>query len=232
MTIKDVTGIVVTHNTKDLIQRCIESIRKFHPTMRIMIVDGSDVNDPCRHYVKQLSDEFTEVILCDHNIGHGKGMHLALEMCVTPLALVFDSDIEMIESPIELMVSMVEPHTYGVGYVEKTAYDGYEYGCKAHHFSQPHMFMMHPFFHLLQRSEYFKFHPYVHHGAPCYKAALDIHLKGLTDKVYKILPELGHTAGKGWVWDAVPAKWVRHDTAGTRKDRTKKGKSEIEPNWE
>ena len=94
------------------------------------------------------------------------------------------------------------------------------------------MYMLHPFFHLLQISEYYKFAPYVHHGAPCFKAARDIHLKGLTDKIIKRFPGLGHTHGKGFVWSAVPGEWIKHDTAGTRKSRVKRGKQEIEQGWE
>jgi hypothetical protein len=94
------------------------------------------------------------------------------------------------------------------------------------------MWMLHPFCHLLQVSEYYKFAPYTQHGAPCYKAALDIHRRGLSEKVYKVLPGLGHTAGKGWCWEPVTPLYVIHETAGTRRDRVKKGKSEIEGNWD
>ena len=131
-----------------------------------------------------------------------------------------------------MMLDMMENDTYGVGYLEKTAYDGYEYGSKPQHKNQPFMYMLHPFFHLIQVGEYKKFHCYVHHGAPCFKAALDIHKKGLTSKIIKCFPGLGHTHGKGWVWTAVPAEWIKHDTAGTRKDRIKRGKQEIEQGWE
>lgn len=232
MTINDVTGIVVTHNTKELIRRALESIRKYYHRLRIIVIDGSDYNDPCRNYLMGIADELTEVIFCDENIGHGRGMDLGIEICTTPLALIFDSDIEMLRPPIEEMVAMIETETYGVGYFEKTAYDGYEYGAKKEHQGKPFMMMLHPFFHLLQISQYYKYHPYVHHGAPCYKAALDIHLKGMEKKVYKVFPNLGHTSGKGWCWDAIEPVWIRHDTAGTRKARRKNGKPEIEQGWE
>lgn len=228
---KDVTGIVVTHNTVDLFRRAYESVRKFHPTMQIIIIDGSDPQDPCRRYVESLADDYTTVGLCAYNIGHGRGMDNAIRICETKYALIFDSDIEMIRSPLDAMISMMEPDTYGIGYLEKTAYDGYEWGAKPSHKGQPFMMMLHPFFHLLQVSEYFKFAPYVHHGAPCYKAALDIHLKGLTSKIIKVLPGLGHTGGKGWNWKAVEPYWVIHKTAGTRHERVRRGKGEIEQGW-
>lgn len=200
--------------------------------MQLIIIDGSDHNDLCRAYVRTIADEKTTVALCEYNIGHGRGMDMAIRMCKTEFALIFDSDIEFVKSPVAQMLDMMEEDTLGVGYMEKSGLDGYEYGAKPHHKSQPFMYMMHPFFHLLQVSEYFKYYPYVQHGAPCYKQALDVHRRGLTDKVYKRFPGLGHTAGKGWCWEPVPGEWIIHNTAGTRKERVKRGKTEIEGGWD
>jgi len=200
--------------------------------MQIIIIDGSDPDDPCRKYAASLASAVTTVGLAQGNIGHGRGMDAAIRMCKTRFALIFDSDIVMRKSPVQAMLEMMDPDTYAVGYMEKTGLDGYEYGAKPQHKRQDHMWMMHPFFHLLQIQNYFKFHPYVHHGAPCFKAALDIHNQGLTDKVLKRFPGLGHTHGKGWCWTSVPGEWILHDTAGTRKDRVRRGKQEIEQGWE
>ena len=229
---KEITGIVVTHNTKDLIQAAYESMRKFHPDMKIIIVDGSNPEDPCYSYVVSLASEITTVAIAGTNIGHGRGMDAAIKMCQTPYALIFDSDIVMVKSPVEEMLKLMEPDTYGVGYLEKTGFDGYEFGAKPWHKAQGFMMMMHPYFMLLQVSEYFKYYPFVHHGSPCFKAALDIHKAGLSEKILKSFPGLGHTAGKGWCWEPVQGEYIKHDTAGTRKDRVRRGKQEIEQGWE
>jgi glycosyltransferase involved in cell wall biosynthesis len=230
--IKDVTGITVTYNTKQLIQNAYESVRRFHPLMKIIIIDGSDANNECHSYVENLSSDITTVAICTYNIGHGRGMDAGIRMCKTKFALIFDSDIIMVKSPVLHMLAMMEDDTYGVGYLEKTGFDGYEYGAHKHHKQEGFMMMMHPFFHLLQVKNYFNFYPYVHHGAPCFKAALDIHNKGLSEKILKPFPGLGHTAGMGWCWTPVPGEWVIHHTAGTRSDRVRHGKPEIEPGWE
>jgi GT2 family glycosyltransferase len=230
--ITEVTGITVTHNTKELIKNAYESIRKFYPEMLIIIVDGSDPADECRAYVESLTSPYTMLILCQNNIGHGRGMDLALRQVKTKYALVFDSDIVMIKSSVQQMLDMMEPDTYGVGYTEKTDMGGYEWGARPEHAADGFMYMLHPFFHLLQVSEYFKFHPYVHHGAPCFLAARDIHRQGLTDKIIKVLPGLGHTSGKGWCWSPVAPLWVIHNTAGTRNSRRNKGLSETVPDWQ
>jgi hypothetical protein len=229
---KEITFVCVVHNTLELFKNCYESIRKFHPDTLFIIVDGSDINDPCRAYVESLVGPYNMLMLCPSNMGHGRGMDLAISQVKTKYALIFDSDIIMVKSPVQEMIDLMEPDTYGVGYLEKTGLDGYEYGAHANHKNEDFMMMMHPFFHLLQVSEYYKFAPYVQHGAPCYKAALDIHRHGLSSKIYKVFPGLGHTHGQGWCWTAVPGTHIIHDTAGTRKDRVRRGKSEIEGGWD
>jgi len=229
---EDVTGITVCYNSKELIQKAYESVRSFHPEMMIIIVDGSDEWDECRSYVKSLHSEHTTLMLAKGNIGHGRGMDTALRHVRTKYALVFDSDIVMHKSPVEKMLAMIENDTYGVGYLEKTAFDGFEYGAKPHHFQQGYMYMLHPYFMLLQVSEYFKFHKFVHHGAPCFKAAYDIHRRGLTSKIIKEFPGLGHSSGIGWNWKGEPREYIEHHTAGTRNLRRTKGLPEIEQGWE
>jgi len=231
-----ITGITVCQNTKDFMERAYTSVRKFHPNMPIIIIDGSDKKDPCAAYVKSLASPLTTVCSLGCNIGHGKGMCMGIDKARTPYALIFDSDIEMLKSPVDGMMAMVEADTFGVGYTELTASDGFEWGARAdsgevHDKGEP-MKMLHPYFQLLSIANYRKYHPYVHHGSPCYLTALDIHKRGLTDKIIKEFPGLGHSSGKGWVWEGKPREYIRHDTAGTRNARLKKGQGEIEGNWE
>lgn len=229
---KNITGITVSHNTKDLLQRAYESVRRYHPEMMIIIVDGSDRSDPCRKYVESLSGPFTTLMLCQNNIGHGRGMDMAIRQVKTKYALIFDSDIEMLKSPVEQMLAMMEPDTYGVGYIELTGEDGFEYGAHPHHKNEKATRYLHPYFMLLQVSEYYKFPPFCHHGAPCVHTMTAIKRAGLSDKILIEFPGLGHTASSGWNWKGEPREWIRHDTRGTRDVRTKKHLPEIEGNWD
>lgn len=226
-----ITGITVVHNTRELFQRAYESVRKFHPDMPIIIIDGSDAADPCAEYVGGLKSNLTTVIQPGYNIGHGNGMCMGIDHARTPYVLIFDSDIEMLKSPVDAMMGMMEQDTFGVGYGEKTGLDGFEYGAHLHHLNEDWMRMLHPYFQLLNIAAYRKFHPYVHHGAPCYLTALDIHKQGLSNKIIKEFPGLGHSSGKGWVWEGQPREYIRHDPAGTRNARTRRGLGEIEGNW-
>jgi hypothetical protein len=227
-----ITGITVCWNTKDLIERAYNSVRKFHPDMPIVIIDGSNPNDPCAAYVRGLASEITTVISPGYNVGHGRGLCMGIDKAKTRYALIFDSDIEMRKSPIEAMLAMMEDDTFGVGYIEeKTALDGFEWGWPGHDTPGEWMRYLHPMFQLIDVENYRKFHPYVHHGAPCYLTMLDIHKRGLSGKILKQFPGLGHTSGRGLNWTPVPGEHIRHDTRGTCSARAAKRLPEIEGGW-
>lgn len=233
MGVEKITGVTVCSNTKEALELAYNSVRRFHADLKIIIVDGSDRGDPCAAYVKSLVSSLTTVIVPGYNIGHGRGMHVGIANVETPYALIFDSDIEMLKSPVLEMLAMMEEDTYGVGYIEKnTAFDGFEWGAKKEHKGQGMMWYLHPMFQLLSVRRYKEFHPYVHHGAPCYLAMLDIHKRGLSEKILKEFLGLGHSSGKGWHWAGIPREHVRHNTRGTRDVRLKKNLSEIEGPWE
>lgn len=227
-----ITGITVCQNTKELIERAYNSIRKFHPDMPIIIIDGSDVSDPCAAYVRGLASDKTTVVSLGYNIGHGRGMCMGIDQVKTSYALIFDSDIEMLKSPVQAMFEMMEEDTFGVGYIEeKTAFDGFEWGWPGHNNPGEWMPYLHPMFQLIDIRNYRKFHPYVHHGAPCYLTMLDIYKRGLSGKILKQFPGLGHSSGKGLNWVGTPREYIRHDPGSTLKERTGQAPRRIEGGW-
>jgi glycosyltransferase involved in cell wall biosynthesis len=220
-----VTGILVTYNTRDLAKRAYESVRMFHPKMKIIIVDGSNEGNDCYRYIGSLgSNGCTNVIQVKYNIGHGRGMCIGIYYAQTPYVLLFDSDIEMVRSPLKEMLALMEEDTFGVGYIEKTGLDGFQYGVKPGHAAEGWMRYLHPYFQLLQVSVYRKFYPYIHHGAPCFLTMLDIHRKGLSHQILKSFAPLGVNALGG--------EYIRHRVAGTRMYRKSQGQHEIEGTWE
>lgn len=221
---KQITGIVVTSNTKDLIDRAYNSVRKFHPDMKIIIVDGSDEENACYSYVRSLADENTEVVQVGYNIGHGRGMCVGIYYSTTPFVLVFDSDIEMVKSPINQMMSLMEESTFGVGYIEKTNLNGFTLSLQ--HNKQKFMLYLHPFFALIQVNIYKQFAPFCHHGAPCVMTMFDIYNKGLSSSILKSFPGLTSESKKS------EDKYVIHDVSGTRNSRKANNLPEIEGIWE
>lgn len=232
-----ITGLTVTWKYKEVIEKSYTSIRRFHPNMRIMVVDGSDRGMPCYKYLNdvEMDDDHLKVYYMYKNIGHGRGMHYGLSHISTPYALIFDSDIEMVKSPVQGMLDMMEDDTFGAGYIEIVAPDGHDYGILPRHKGQPKVKYLHPYFQLIQIKEYKKYKSYIHHGAPCVSTALDIHKKGLSDKVLKVFPGLGHTSGQGVSWDPVPGEYLKHDVGGfggTGRRRIQENLPHIEGAWE
>lgn len=187
---RDVTGITVCCNTKGLVERAYNSVRRFHPEMPIIIIDGSDSGNPCASYIKSLASDVTIVISLGYNIGHGRGMCMGIDRVKTKYALIFDSDIKILKSPVDQMLKMMEEDTFGIGNVVKTGLDGFSYRKNPQHKEEGWMLYLHPYFQLLNIRNYKKFHPYVHHGAPCYLTMRDIHKKGLSKKILKLFPEV------------------------------------------
>ena len=116
---KDITLIVVAHNTRSLLTVAVESVRKSHPDLQLIIVDGSDELDPCRAYVRSLASPLTTIFTAQGNIGHGRGMDFAIRKCRTKFALIFDSDIKMLKSPIAQMLALMEIDTMALVILKK-----------------------------------------------------------------------------------------------------------------
>ena len=227
------TGLVVSYNTVGLLQRSIESILKFHPDLPLLIVDGSDKNNPCYKYVESLRSEQIRILQPGYNVGHGRGMDMGIKIIHTEYALIFDSDIVMIKSPLSQMLEMMEPDTFGCGWVTEIGIDGYDYGTFQHQEKDGPVKYLHPYFQLINVANYKKFVPYCHHGAPCYKTMIDIRSKGLSDKILKHFSGLtGHTKGCGANWVGTPSEYIQHDFGGTRMSNKAAGKKEIIGTWD
>jgi len=211
----DVTGIVVCHNTKNLIRQAYNSVREFYPHMPIIIVDGSDRNSPCAMYVSDLVVENTTIIHPGRNIGHGRGMHLGITHVKTKYALIFDSDTRLLADCIPAMLEKMEEDTFGVGSVIYVNVGGNATKPRPGKLAIPYL---HPFFHLINIQNYRKYKPYIHHGAPCLSTMYDIYEKGLSNRVLINLPGITGI--------------VYHEGRGTRKRRMAMGKAGIEGAWE
>ena len=227
-----VTGLVVTYNTKELVEKAINSVRRHHPNMRIVIIDGSDLVDPCYRYVERLADDKIRVFHTGYNIGHGRGLCEGIKYVDTPYVLIFDSDIEMVKSPLGGMLEMMEENTWGVGHIEKVDLGGHEYGLRKEEMSKGQMDYLHPYFCLIQMKEYKKYPSFIHHGAPAVNIMLYLHRMCLSGRVIKEFKGLGHTLNSGGTWVEKLNEWVIHRTRGTRDVRVKRRLTEIEGVWE
>lgn len=225
------TGLCVVYNTKELIEVAFNSIRKFHPSLHILIIDNSDAQNPCYKFTDSLRSKTTEVMHTNSNIGHGRGMDLGINKIASEYALIFDSDAEMLKSPLSGMLGMMESDTFGCGWINEIGDDGFDYGTPGRKHTRRIPYL-HPYFQLINVSNYKKYKPYCHHGAPCYQTMIDIYNRGLSERILKSFPGLGHTSGQGINWTGKPSKYVKHDFGGTRMANKKAGKKEIIGKWD
>lgn len=200
--------------------------------MPLLIVDGSDRGSDCWAYAESLRGGFTRVDHVGWNIGHGRGMDYGISRVETQWLLIFDSDVVILESPLVQMLAMTDKETYGVGWVYEVGRDGFDYGTPNRGHTEPIPYL-HPYFMLLSTWQYRRFAPFVHHGAPCYKAMVDIYDRGLSARVLKHFTGLtGHTSGEGINWVGKPSRYVRHDFGGTRSNNKRNGQDEIIGVWQ
>jgi hypothetical protein len=160
---QNITAISVVYNTPELILTAISSIQRFYPDLKFFIVNGSDRDSECTKILNRVVDENISIHHVGHNIGHGKGMHYALQIIETEFALIFDSDIVMKKQGILEAMDLRVIGKYGVGEIVKTNDEG---------INKPdgQISYLHPYFMLLDVDMYFKEPEFVHHGAPCYRA--------------------------------------------------------------
>jgi len=204
-----VTGITVCHNTRILTGKSYQSIRRFYPNMPIIIVDGSDPENSCTPYVQALASDLTTIMRPGYNVGHGLGMNMGINYCRTRYALMFDTDVELLEPCVGDMLAMMKEDTFGVGYVIPTAFGGfgtlYTYPPASTPKNGNWMPYLHPYFQLIDIKNYRKFPPYENQGAPCTPTMLAIYKQGLSWEIIKQFKDMSNGT----------AKFVRHDGGGT-----------------
>ena len=168
-----ISAATVQYNTPELVLRAYQSVRDLHPDMLITIIDGSD-NAPVD------SDRNTIVRKMGYNVGHGPGMHQALLDCETDYLLLFDSDIEMQKPCVDEMLSQMKDDTFAIGEIQMVDKSSYGVEFSEEPYEIP---LVHPYFHIVQVKEYFKYMSYAQSGGPVGLSTLDIFSRGLSERV-------------------------------------------------
>ena len=155
---KSIVGITVCYNTPRLLINSIESIKRFYPELEIIVINLS--NDGY-HYKKI---DRVSMYHMNKNIGHGPGLHFALERVSQKYAICFDSDIIMNSPCLDKMISLIrERDAYAVGKMIRVDNIGHTY--KGDKQSEAIKYI-HPHFMLLDVKKYFLWPKFIHHGAP------------------------------------------------------------------
>jgi hypothetical protein len=126
----------------------------------------------------------------------------------------------------------MDSETYGIGWITTIGNDGFDFGTpdRGHVIPIPYL---HPYFAMINVRQYMKYKPFVHHGAPWFKTAVQLFEMGLSIKLLKPCDALtGHSRGYGINWRAKIPTHIRHDFGGTRAMNKRNGKREIDGKWE
>lgn len=206
-----IIGVVVTYNTFLLFKEMYESLRRWLPELPLVVVDGSDRNNACWRYVRQLNGGLNMCYQLERNIGHGQGMHYGIEHTQADTYLLMDSDIVLTGNPLAQMDALLEEGVYGVGEIYHIGMDG------LHRNPVCNLPYLRPYFMLLSGRQYHQHHRFIHHGSPCVKAMRQIYAEGRSSTALVPFPV---------------TQYVQHGWGGTRKMNVENHKPEIPNLWE
>lgn len=179
--------ISVNYNTPELIDKLLSSIREFYPeNPSVRIIDGSDNKEAHDDIIKVINKyKNIKMDMFGYNIHHGPGMDYGIRSSKQPYLLIFDSDCHMIKAGyLEECFNLWKDELYAIGdisYVNKYGINPKE-NAKKRSNSHPYAYC-HPNALFVKKEMYFKFHPYVKHGAPVISTMIDIHNKGLSNDI-------------------------------------------------
>ncbi len=160
----EITIIIVHFKTLDYTKKALNSIRKFYPPIRIILVNNGD-DEESKSFLTGFAHADVNMLLLTpgKNLHHGPGMHEAIKQVSSEWFLTFDSDCEILKNNLfEDMFQIVDEKTYAVGEILNIN----KYGFFARKGEESFKYV-HPKCGLFNRKIYWKLPPFEKHGAPC-----------------------------------------------------------------
>jgi glycosyltransferase involved in cell wall biosynthesis len=223
----DVTAITVVCNTPEIFDTMYRAFRKFHRQTPLIVIDNSDAK--IQPKIAAYASDITTVYQFVENIGHGRGLNFAIQKVKTKYVLIMDTDTIILKDPVKEMLKLFTPETYGVGCITEVGKDGYDFRAfKSHKVPIPYL---HPFFAMIRVSEFFKHKPFVHHGAPWYKVAVELHEINQSNKIIHFNGLKAFDKAPDGRLIAARTEYVFHDFGSTRRQLKSMGRDEIPQGW-
>jgi GT2 family glycosyltransferase len=208
---KSVTGLTVFYKTPHLVDISIKAFRKYYPDTALIVVNNSPEDDECTTVLRKTLNKWkksTKIIQLDKNYGHGPGLNRGMQYVKTPYVYIFDSDTEIIkEDLLESMLSLMDSHTYGVGFTRLTSRGGSHRDGGV--LSDPEvMTYLHPLACVISMHQYEKFPKFYSGGAPFNKTMSAIKDTGNAEMLIKFFPVI--------LGGRLHANYVKHGGGNTR----------------
>jgi Glycosyl transferase family 2 len=170
-----VTIIIVHYKTLELTKAAFNSLRKFYPEIKIVIVNNGDDSES-EIFLAELNkhDKNLSVLTPGKNLHHGPGMHFAILRISSDWFLTFDSDSELLKGNIiEDMYAKIDSLTYALG--EFIIMNKFGFFAKE---GEESFNYVHPKCALFNRSFYLTLPPFKKHGSPCLANEIGAYEKG------------------------------------------------------
>lgn len=106
---KTVDIIILSYNTRQYTQKCLETIQKFTDlrNVRVCVVDNNSTRDDSKEYLQSL--KWIDLTLSPENLGFSKGCNVYMRNSTADYVLLLNSDIEITQPNwIETLVAIAE----------------------------------------------------------------------------------------------------------------------------
>lgn len=99
--------IIVSYNTSEITQKCVQTINKFIPNQEIIVVDNGSQDDT----VKQLKKiDNVKIVENGANFGFSKANNIGLKIATSNNIIFLNSDIELIDNSLIKMLEYFKKH--------------------------------------------------------------------------------------------------------------------------
>ena len=104
----DVSAVIVSYNVRDLLLKCIASVRA-DGVQHIVVVDN-DSRDGSADAAREAGPG-VEVIALDHNVGFGAGANVGVARTSTPYVAILNPDLEVEPGSTKTLVGVLDQQT-------------------------------------------------------------------------------------------------------------------------
>lgn len=129
---KQVTAVIVNHNTGELLEKCLALIEScsFSEQIKTVVVDNASTDGSVE--LLQSAHPDVEVIALRQNVGFGRGNNAALKKLDTPYALLLNTDTFLEEDTVEKLAAYMEqnPDAGAAGPLVKNADGSVQASCR------------------------------------------------------------------------------------------------------
>lgn len=210
----DITAVIINYRTEHLIKQAVRTLRKAYPELALIVTDNGS-GDRSTSYIKTLD---CTTILNQHNIGHGRAIHQAIERVTTRYVFLMDSDCEVKRGDFLQAMLKAIPGYYAVGW--KRWVDRITGVSREWHANEPPSSKFVPYIHpaasLYNVDVYRQLPPAFHHGAPMLQNMVGAATKGHKVKSFPIFDYINHLVagtrrmyGGHWEGKGKPKTWKK-----------------------